>query len=55
MRVPSANLSWTDVDGKLSSTTRPRDGVGAVLRGVDEVVGSEANGAELLPRVLPTP
>lgn len=54
MRVPSASLSWIDVDGRVSSTTRLCDGDGTAARsvgllrfgGVDELAP---------PRVLPTP
>lgn len=57
MRVPSANLSWTEVVGKVASTTRPDDGDGAVFKAVAVKVGSEAAeaGESLPPKVLPTP
>jgi trehalose-6-phosphate synthase len=55
MRVPSASLSWIEVDGSVSSTTRPIKGVGAEFRGAESAVGSVASAVLLLPRVLPTP
>lgn len=48
MRVPSANLSWTEVVGKVASTTRPDDGDGAVFKAAEA-------GESLPPKVLPTP
>lgn len=55
MRVPSANLSWIDVVDCVSSTTRPGDGVGAVVKAVVMVLVSIGVTSLVLPRVLPAP
>ena len=54
-RVPSANLSWTEVVGTAWSTTSPLDGPGAVFICAGGACASAAEPDPLAPKVLPTP
>lgn len=54
MRVPSASLSWIDVDGSVSSTTRLCDGDETAATSV-RLSRLEAADELAPPRVLPTP
>lgn len=61
MRVPSANRSWIEVDGRVVSRTRPPEGEEEVTGGVSVAVLEVFVSSVLLlllllpPRVLPTP
>lgn len=55
MRVPSANLSWIEVEGNAWSTTKPIDGAGALCKLLTTVGSTGGTTSLLLPNVLPWP